>query len=65
MTLIQRHGRVDRITTEHEEIYLHNMLPDPQVEESIGIRGTVRNRVQDFHNLIGLDNQILETGGEG
>ena len=62
VTLIQRHGRVDRITTEHEEIYLHNMLPDPQVEESIGIRGTVRNRVQDFHNLIGLDNQILETG---
>ena len=53
---------MDRITTEHEEIYLHNMLPDPQVEESIGIRGTVRNRVQDFHNLIGLDNQILETG---
>ena len=62
VTLIQRHGRVDRITTEHEEIYLHNMLPDPQVEESIGIRGTVRNRVQDFHDLIGLDNPILETG---
>ncbi len=62
VTLIQRHGRVDRITTEHDEIYLHNMLPDPQVEESIRIRGTVRNRVQDFHNLIGLDNPILETG---
>ena len=62
VTLIQRHGRVDRITTEHEEIYLHNMMPDPQVEESIGIRGTVRNRVQDFHDLIGLDNPILETG---
>ena len=62
VTLIQRHGRVDRITTEHEEVYLHNMMPDPQVEESIGIRGTVRNRVQDFHDLIGLDNPILETG---
>ena len=62
VTLIQRHGRVDRITTEHDEVYLHNMMPDPQVEESIGIRGTVRNRVQDFHDLIGLDNPILETG---
>ena len=62
VTLIQRHGRVDRITTEHEEVYLHNMMPDPQVEQSIGIRGTVRNRVQDFHDLIGLDNPILETG---
>ena len=62
VTLIQRHGRVDRITTQHEEVYLHNMMPDPQVEESIGIRGTVRIRVQDFHDLIGLDNPILETG---
>ena len=62
VTLIQRHGRVDRITTEHEEIYLHNMLPDPEVEDAIGIRGTLGNRVQAFHDLIGLDNVVLENG---
>ena len=62
VTLIQRHGRVDRITTEHEEVYLHNMLPDPTLENEIGIQKTVRERVQDFHDLIGLDNPILETG---
>ena len=28
VTLIQRYGRVDRITTEHEVIHLHNMLPE-------------------------------------
>ena len=62
VTLIQRHGRVDRITTEHEEIYLHNMMPDPAVEDEIGIRETVGNRVQAFHDLIGLDNVVLENG---
>ncbi len=62
VTLIQRHGRVDRITTEHEEIYLHNMMPDPEVEDAIGIRGTLGNRVQAFHDLIGLDNVVLENG---
>ena len=62
VTLIQRHGRVDRITTEHEQIYLHNMLPDPTVENTISIRQTVGDRVQAFHNLIGLDNVVLETG---
>ncbi len=62
VTLIQRHGRVDRITTEHEEIYLHNMMPDPAVEGAIGIRGTLGNRVQAFHDLIGLDNVVLENG---
>ena len=60
VTLIQRHGRVDRITTEHEEIFLHNMMPDPAVEGAIGIRGTLGNRVQAFHDLIGLDNVVLE-----
>ena len=62
VTLIQRHGRVDRITTEHDEIYLHNMMPDPAVEGAIGIRGTLGNRVQAFHDLIGLDNVVLENG---
>ena len=62
VTIIQRHGRVDRITTEHEEIYLHNMMPDPTVENTIGIRRTVGNRVQAFHDLIGLDNVVLENG---
>ena len=62
VTLIQRHGRVDRITTEHEEIYLHNMMPDPAVESAIGIRETVSGRVQAFHDLIGLDNVVLENG---
>ena len=62
VTLIQRHGRVDRITTEHAEIYLHNMMPDPAVEDEISIRETVGNRVQAFHDLIGLDNVVLENG---
>ena len=61
VTLIQRYGRVDRITTEHTEVYLHNMMPDPAVEDTIGVRKTVRDRVQAFHDLIGLDNAILET----
>ena len=62
VTLIQRYGRVDRITTEHTEVHLHNMMPDPEVESTIGVRQRVRNRVQAFHDLIGLDNVILENG---
>ena len=62
VTLIQRYGRVDRITTEHTEVFLHNMMPDPTVENTIGVRERVRDRVQAFHDLIGLDNVILENG---
>ena len=38
------------------------MMPDPTVESTIGIRKTVGNRVQAFHDLIGLDNVVLENG---
>ena len=62
VTLIQRYGRVDRITTEHTEVFLHNMMPDPTVENTIGVRERVRDRVQAFHDLIGLDNVIFENG---
>ena len=62
VTLIQRYGRVDRITTEHTEVHLHNMMPDPTVESEIGVRKRVRSRVQAFHDLIGLDNVVLENG---
>ena len=35
--LIQRFGRVDRIGSPHDEIHLHNMLPDAELDESLGL----------------------------
>ena len=59
VTIIQRYGRIDRITTQHETIHLHNMLPDAGVDQQIGLTGKLVNRVQAFHKLIGLDEEIL------
>ena len=53
VTLIQRYGRVGRITTEHEVIHLHNMLPDAGVDRQIGLTGRLSARAQSFHDLIG------------
>ena len=60
VTLIQRYGRIDRVTTEHTKIYLHNMLPDIGVDKEIGLTRRLSSRVQSFHNLIGLDDAILQ-----
>ena len=57
--MIQRFGRIDRIGTEHSEIYLHNMWPDLEVDEDISLTDRLGNRVQMFHDLIGLDSQLL------
>ena len=57
--LVQRFGRVDRIGSPHDEIHLHNMLPDAQLDASLGLTGKLSDRIQAFHDLIGLDNRVL------
>lgn len=57
--LIQRFGRVDRIGSRHSDIYLHNMWPDLKVDEELSLTDRLRNRIQMFHDLIGLDNRLL------
>ena len=57
--LIQRFGRVDRIGTEHETINLHNMWPDTAVDATLSLTERLHNRVQLFHDLIGLDSKLL------
>ena len=57
--LIQRFGRVDRIGTEHARIYLHNMWPDLAVDAGISLVERLGNRIQMFHDIIGLDSELL------
>ena len=57
--LIQRFGRVDRIGTEHSEIHLHNMWPDLAVDTGISLTDRLGNRIQMFHDIIGLDSELL------
>ena len=57
--LIQRFGRVDRIGTRHERIYLHNTWPDTEVDAGLTLTDRLVRRIQAFHDMIGLDAQLL------
>ncbi|MDP9378754.1 MAG: phospholipase D-like domain-containing protein [Chloroflexota bacterium] len=57
--LIQRFGRVDRIGTTHQNIYLHNTWPDTDVDAELTLTERLRNRIQAFHDFIGLDTRLL------
>ena len=57
--LIQRFGRIDRIGSEHETIHLHNMWPDTAVDAELELTDRLHNRIQSFHDLIGLDSKLL------
>ena len=57
--LVQRFGRVDRIGSEHDKIYLHNMWPDTDVDAELELTERLTNRIQAFHDVIGLDSKLL------
>jgi len=58
--LIQRVGRVDRIGSQNEEIFVYNFLPHQKIEEEISLRERVHNRSQEIHDHIGEDEKILD-----
>lgn len=57
--LIQRAGRVDRIGSRHETITIINFLPDPQIEEDLGLEKVVGHKIDEIQRIIGEDTKIL------
>jgi len=57
--LIQRAGRVDRIGSEADKIYVRNFLPVTQVEKEIKIKEKLERRIKEIHRYIGEDEKIL------
>ena len=57
--LIQRAGRVDRIGSEAEIIYINNFLPVDEVEKEINLAKILKSRIVEIHEHIGEDDKIL------
>lgn len=60
--LIQRFGRIDRIGSEHGEIFGFNFLPETGIEENLGLGEILRERIKEIQTTIGEDAAILEPG---
>jgi hypothetical protein len=57
--LIQRFGRIDRIGSEHGEIYGYNFLPEIGIEKNLGIEAVLAARIKEIHATLGEDAAIL------
>jgi len=57
--LIQRAGRVDRIGSEADKIFIRNFLPVSQVESEIKLKEKLDQRIREIHKYIGEDEKIL------
>lgn len=58
--LIQRFGRIDRIGSEHQSIHGFNFLPETGIEQQLGLRQILENRIREIHETIGEDAAILD-----
>jgi len=57
--LIQRIGRVDRVSTEHGEIHTYNFFPERKLESKLGLEERLSRRIDEIHKHLGLDAKYL------
>ena len=57
--LIQRIGRVNRIGSENENIYVYNFYPSSQGDEQINLVQNAYTKLQSFHTMFGEDAKIF------
>lgn len=57
--LIQRIGRVNRIGSENEHIYVYNFYPSAQGDEQINLVQNAYTKLQSFHTMFGEDAKIF------
>ena len=62
--LMQRIGRINRIGTKHDKIYVNNFIPSAQSDALIELSKKAFVKLQTFHSTFGEDNQIYSKNEE-
>lgn len=57
--VMQRVGRVNRVGTAHQKIYVYNIFPTTQSNEHLSLEQNIINKIQAFHNVLGEDFKYL------
>lgn len=57
--VLQRVGRVNRVGTQHDTVYVYNIFPTSQSDAHLGLEGNIISKIQTFHNTLGEDAKYL------
>ena len=57
--LMQRIGRINRIGTDAERVYVYNFMPSTQGDAAIRLVNKAHTKLQSFHHLFGEDSRIF------
>jgi len=62
--VIQRTGRVNRVGTQHDKIYVFNFFPTEKSDDEIKQKENIISKIQAFHDCLGSDSKILTESEE-
>ena len=57
--MIQRAGRIDRIGSPYNEIFIYNFFPEEELEDLLRLVEILQNKIKDIDNSVGLDATVL------
>ena len=59
MRLVQRHGRIDRIGSPHEDVYMRCFFPDARMEELLDLESRIRTKVAHAAASVGIEHEVI------
>jgi hypothetical protein len=65
MRLVQRHGRIDRIGSPHERVFLRTYFPDAQLDALLNLETRVRYKLAQAAASVGVEVTPIERAAEG
>lgn len=59
MRLVQRHGRIDRIGSKHDEVWLRCFFPDRQLDDLLGLEERLHRKISQAAASIGVEAEVI------
>lgn len=57
--IMQRGGRINRVGSKHDEIFIFNFFPTAQADAKLSLKDRILNKLQLFHDTLGEDFKYL------
>ena len=57
--IIQRAGRIDRLFSPHDKVYIYNLMPEHELESLLNLVKSLTTKVSSIEDMIGLDASVL------
>jgi len=59
MRLVQRHGRIDRIGSPHDQIFMRCFFPEARLEVLLDLEVRIRNKVAQAAATVGVEHEVI------